>query len=109
VLFIAFYSLFLFMNLRAAWTFRYDFIGGVSIGMFAGCSVIYLQSVLERVLTQPRNMALWFLLLGAAGRIEMWRRREVQLRKQPPKPLSQFERNELAALTEHASYAESVR
>jgi hypothetical protein len=109
VLFIAFYSLFLFMNLRAAWTFRYDFIGGVSIGMFAGCSVIYLQSLLERVLTQPRNMALWFLLLGAAGRIEMWRRREVQLRKQPPKPLSQFERNELAALAEHAGYAESVR
>jgi hypothetical protein len=100
VLFIAFYSLFLFMNLRAAWTFRYDFVGGFSIGMFAGCGVIYLQSLLERVLTQPRNMALWFLLLGAAGRIEMWRRSEVKLRKEPLSEPTQFERNELASLTE---------
>jgi hypothetical protein len=103
VLFIAFYSLFLFMNLRAAWTFRSDFIGGFSIGMFAGCSVIYLQSLLERVLTQPRNMALWFLLLGAAARIEMWRREEVKLRRQPARRVTQFERNELASLTEHAA------
>ncbi|HEY6226114.1 MAG TPA: hypothetical protein VI282_03220, partial [Verrucomicrobiae bacterium] len=102
VVFIAFYSLFLVMNLRAAWTFRYDFIGGFSIGMFAGCAMIYLQSLLERVLTQPRNMELWFLLLGAAGRIEMWRRKEIALRKQPVRKLSQFERNELASLTEHA-------
>ena len=102
VLFIAFYSLFLLMNLRAALTFRYDFIGGFSIGMFAGCGVIYLQSLLERVLTQPRNMALWFLLLGAAGRIEMWRRREIALRKKPQREVTQFERNELASLTEHA-------
>ena len=101
-LFIAFFALFLFMNLRAAWTFRSDFIGGYSIGMFAGCSVIYLQSLLERVLTQPRNMALWFLLLGAAARIEMWRREEVKLRKQPVRRITQFERNELASLTEHA-------
>lgn len=100
ILFIAFYSLFLFMNLRAAWTFRYDFVGGFSIGMFAGCSVIYLQSLLERVLTQPRNMALWFLLLGAAGRIEMWRRREVKLRKEPLPEPTQFDRNELASLSE---------
>src|ERR1043165_9072006 len=102
VVFIAFYSLILVMNLRAAWTFRYDFIGGFSIGMFAGCAMIYLQSLLERVLTQPRNMELWFLLLGAAGRIEMWRRKEIALRKQPVRKLSQFERNELASLTEHA-------
>jgi hypothetical protein len=103
ILFIAFYSLFLVMNLRAFWTFRYDFIGAFSLGMFAGCGVIYLQSLLERVLTQPRNMALWFLLLGAAGRIETWRRREVQMRKHPLFEPTQFDRNELASLTEHAA------
>jgi hypothetical protein len=102
VLFIAFYSLFLIMNLRAAWTFRSDFIGGFSIGMFTGCGMIYLQSLLERVLTQPRNMALWFLLLGAAARIEMWRREEMRLRRQPVREVTQFERNELSSLTEHA-------
>jgi len=101
-LFIAFYSLFLLMNLRAAWTFRTDMIGGFSIGLFAGCSMIYLQSMLERVLTQPRNMALWFLLLGAAARIETWRREEKKLRSQPAPELSQFDRDELANLTEHA-------
>jgi hypothetical protein len=103
VLFIAFYSLFLLMNLRAAWTFRTDMIGGFSIGMFAGCGMIYLQSILERVLTQPRNMELWFLLLGAAGRIEMWRRQEKRLRSQPIQERSQFDRNELASLTEHVA------
>ncbi len=102
ILFVGFFSLFLFMNLRAAWTFRSDFIGGYSIGMFAGCSMIYLQSFLERVLTQPRNMTLWFLLLGAAARIEMWRREEIKLRRQPARKITQFERNELASLTEHA-------
>lgn len=102
VLFVAFYLLFLWMNLRAAWTFRSTMIGGFSIGMFAGCAMIYLQSTLERVLTQPRNMTLWFLLLGAAARIETWRRTEMRLRQQPLRAPSQFERNELASLTEHA-------
>ena len=46
VLFVAFYSLCLIMNLRAAWTFRTDLIGGFSIGLFAGCGMIYLQSIL---------------------------------------------------------------
>jgi hypothetical protein len=55
------------------------------------------------VLTQPRNMTLWFLLLGAAARIEMWRREELKLRRQPARELTQFERNELASLTEHAA------
>jgi hypothetical protein len=94
VIFVAFYLLFLWFNLRAAWTFRSDFIGGVSIGMFAGCGVIYVQSILERVLTQPRNMTLWFLLLGAAARIETWRRQEMRLRKKPvstPAPMEEEE------------------
>jgi hypothetical protein len=100
ILYVGFFALFLIWNLRAAFTFRTDMIGGFSIGMFAGCGVIYLQSFLERVLTQPRNMALWFLLLGAAARIEMWRRKEAQLRKQPLPELTQFERDELASLSE---------
>ena len=106
VLWGAFCGLFLFYNARAAMTFRSDIIGGYSIGLFAGCGVIYLQSTLERVLTQPRNMALWFLLLGAAARIEMWRRKEMALRKQPVRRETQFDRDELASLsTEPAEFA----
>ncbi|HUS37525.1 MAG TPA: O-antigen ligase family protein [Verrucomicrobiae bacterium] len=103
VVYVAFFALFLIMNLRGAMTFRTDMIGGFSIGLFAGCGVIYLQSFLERVLTQPRNMALWFLLLGAAARIETWRRKEAHLRKQPLPELSQFERDELSSLSEPVS------
>ncbi len=38
-----------------------------------GYSCNYMMSALERVLIQPRNMMLWFLLLGAAGRVHQWR------------------------------------
>jgi hypothetical protein len=104
ILFLAFAGWMLLYNLRAAITFRSDFIGAFSIGLFAGCSVIYVQSYLERVLTQPRNMALWFLLLGATARIETWRRKERFLRAQPAEPVSQFEQNQLASLSEPVTY-----
>ncbi len=100
VLLIAFFALFLFNNLRAAVVFRSDFLGGFSVGLFAGCGVIYIQSILERVLTQPRNMALWFLLLGAAARIETWRREEIRLRRSADSPPSQFDQNQLASLSQ---------
>ena len=41
----------------------------------------YVQSTLERVLVQPRNLSLWLLLLAATARIELWRREEVRLRE----------------------------
>jgi hypothetical protein len=34
----------------------------------------YLQSFLERILTQPRNMFLWLILLAVTARISQWRR-----------------------------------
>ena len=33
----------------------------------------YLQSFLERVLTQPRNMMLWLILMAITARITTWR------------------------------------
>jgi hypothetical protein len=56
------------------WSYRNHFLGCVSLGIFAGCACNYLQSTLERVLTQPRNMMFWLLLLGVGARIETWRR-----------------------------------
>jgi hypothetical protein len=80
-LYVGFICLFLWYNAYAALTFRTDFLGGFSVGMFAGCGAVYAQSTLERVLTQPRNMALWFILIAAAARIEYWRRQENKWRK----------------------------
>jgi len=103
VIFVSFFALFLWFNLRGAIQFRSDFLGGFSIGIFAGCGVIYIQSTLERVLTQPRNMFLWFLLLGAVSKIETWRRAEKAWIKHEAEQPNQFERNELAGLTETVS------
>ncbi|MEO5803901.1 MAG: O-antigen ligase family protein [Verrucomicrobiota bacterium] len=65
---------FLWLNLRAAWQFRHQFLGAVSIGIAVGCGINYLQSFVERVLTQPRNLMLWILLLALTAKIETWRR-----------------------------------
>jgi len=72
---------FLWCNVRAAWFFRNHFLGAVSLGIGMGCTSNYLQSFLERVLTQPRNMMLWMLLLALTARIETWRREAVKAKR----------------------------
>ncbi len=78
--YVALLSLFLWWNLRAAWHFRGQFLGAISIGIAIGCGINYLQSIVERVLTQPRNMMLWLILLGLTAKIETWRRQSVRQR-----------------------------
>src|SRR5205807_10074995 len=73
--------IFFWWNFRAFLIFRNHFLGCVSIGIAIGCLVIYLQSFLERVLTQERNLILWLLLLAVASRIETWRRIEKRRRR----------------------------
>ena len=46
------------------------FLGGLLVALL----LVYLHSSLERVLTQTKNFSLWFILLGAAARMELWRR-----------------------------------
>jgi hypothetical protein len=69
-------SMFLWWNLRSMLFFRNHLVGCVSMGIAMGCGVNYLQSTLERVLTQPRNLMLWMLILATTSRIESWRRVE---------------------------------
>lgn len=69
-----FIALFLYFNARCLWFFRHHFIGCVTLGIAMGCSMNYLQSTVERVLTQPRNMMLWMILLALTAKIETWRR-----------------------------------
>lgn len=72
--YLLFIALFLFWNIRGAWTFRHSTLGCISFGILVGCTMNYAQSTLERCLTQPRNMILWMILLGLTSKVEFWRR-----------------------------------
>lgn len=81
VTYLALVFVFLFWNARAAVYFRHQFLGSVAMGMFAGLTMNYLHSFLERVLVQPRQLILWLLILAATARIEKWRRLEKRRRR----------------------------
>ncbi len=72
--YIVFITVFLYWNLRGFFAFKHHIRGCLSLGIFAGCANNYLQSLLERVLTQQRNLMLWLILLAVASRIEYLRR-----------------------------------
>lgn len=71
--YLLFITLFLWWNVRGMLRFRHHLLGCTSIGIAVACACNYLQSTLERVLTQPRNLMLWMILLGITARIETWR------------------------------------
>jgi hypothetical protein len=77
--YLLFISVFLWRNLRAVFHYRFHLVGALSAGIATGCACNYLQSFLERVLTQPRNQILWMLLLAISARIHVWRRLERRL------------------------------
>jgi hypothetical protein len=64
----------LYRNARAFFFFGHSFLRCLSLGLFAGCLLNYVQSTLERVLVQPRNLMLWLILLGLTARLEVMRR-----------------------------------
>ncbi len=72
--YLALITIFLWKNLRGAIAFGGTTLRWVSVGIAAGCSLNYVQSTLERVLTQPRNLMLWIILLGLTARLDTWRR-----------------------------------
>ena len=71
----------LWRNVRAYFFFGHSFLRCLSLGIAVGCSLNYVQSTLERVLTQPRNLMLWLILLGVTGRMDVMRREERKRRK----------------------------
>lgn len=76
VTYLALILVFLWWNFRNFIFFRKQYLGAVSIGLLFGSLMNYLQSFLERVLTQPRNMMLWLVLLAATARIVTWRKEQ---------------------------------
>lgn len=74
----------LWRNVRGFFAFGERPARWMCYGIACGCFVNYVQSGLERVLTQPRNLALWMLLLGVTARLEMIRRTEKKARLAKP-------------------------
>lgn len=64
----------LFRNLLGFLHLRHSFERCICLGIMAGCSLNYVQSTLERVLTQPRNLMLWLVLFAVTSRLELLRR-----------------------------------
>ena len=64
----------LWRNVRAFFAFGHSFLRCLSLGIFMGCLLNYVQSTLERVLVQPRNLMLWLILFGITARLEVMRR-----------------------------------
>lgn len=83
VSFIAFLWIYLWWAVRNTWHFRNVFLGALSMGIAMGFSLNYAQSLLERVLFQPRNMMLWFILLAIVARIHTWRKQSKRRRRVP--------------------------
>jgi hypothetical protein len=78
---------FLFIGVFSVWNlmawiyWRRCDIGMICLGFLAGASMCYLQSFVERILTQPRNMMEWMIILGVTAKIEFWRRAQRKLEK----------------------------
>ena len=68
----------LWRNLRAFLAFGHGFLRCLSLGIAVGCATNYFQSLLERVLVQPRNLMLWLIVLGVTARLEVMRRERKQ-------------------------------
>jgi hypothetical protein len=103
--FILFLAYFIIRNLQAAWAFRHRFLGIVSIGIAVGCGMNYMQSTVERVLTQPRNLMLWMVLLAIASRLEAARGGKLVARVLTPatvEPAKQLEEEETAEVVPSA-------
>ena len=64
----------LWRNVRGFFSFRHSFERCLCLGLAAGLALNYVQSTLERVLTQPRNLMLWLILFGLTARLEIMRR-----------------------------------
>lgn len=67
--------------LLGMWRWRRQFLAAFLCGLLVAMALTYLHSSLERVLTQTKNMATWMILLGAAARIETWRRAAIGKRR----------------------------
>ena len=71
----------LYRNFRQFLTFGHSFRRCLALGVAAGCALNYTQSMLERVLVQPRNLMMWLIVMGITGRLATMRLETIKERK----------------------------
>lgn len=71
----------LWKNFRSFLFFGHSFSRCLSLGIAMGCALNYVQSTLERVLTQPRNLMLWLIVMGITARLDTNRVEAAKARK----------------------------
>jgi hypothetical protein len=98
-------ALFLWWNVKGMFWFRNHFLGCLSMGIFVGCGLNYVQSTLERVLTQPRNLFLWMMILAITSKIEVWRREEKARRRAETKRVRETTRSKNQSVSRRPAYA----
>lgn len=64
----------LWRNFRAFLHFGYSKMGMLSLGIGVASLLNYGQATLERVLTQPRNLMMWLIMLAVTARIDSIRK-----------------------------------
>ncbi len=67
---------------RAMFFYRHTFLGSVSMGLFCGLGMNYVQSNTEHVLYQPKNLVMWFICLATVAKLHWWR---LHWKKQRPR------------------------
>ena len=72
----------LWRNFRQFVTFGHSFRRCLALGIAAGCGLNYTQSMLERVLVQPRNLMMWLIVMGITGRLVTMRLETIRERKE---------------------------
>ena len=68
----------LWRNFRQFVTFGHSFRRCLALGVAAGCALNYLQSTLERVLVQPRNLMMWLIVMGITARLATLRLEKIK-------------------------------
>ena len=70
-----------FWIVRGAWRWRGTVIGVFLAGLAIAVVITYLHSMLERCLTQTKNIAMWLIFLGAAVRLDAFKSERLPARE----------------------------
>jgi len=78
--FVLFCAFSLWCAWRGAWPVRDTLLGMIGLALAAALAICYLHGMVERVLTQTKNLSQWLMLAGMAAGLEL-NRRSTALRK----------------------------
>lgn len=82
LLFICFALCTLWYSLRVAWHYRGSLWGAFATGQVLTLGICYLHGMVERILTQTKNLSFWLLMVGLVAAMEAHRRAAVKCRQE---------------------------